>query len=118
VREASQPNFKLDYAADCFYDTEMQRLFLLAGSFEGPFHLCHIQGDTMEYCQSLVGHTDIVRAVTWDAKANVILTGGEDGKLCLWATATNQTMGAPPSLTLPLTSHKGQHREHIRFSPY
>lgn len=86
----------IDFLVGCQWDAAQQLLWLLAGDHSGTVHLLRVDADSLEVAQSLRpspagGHTSGVRAFHWAPGS--LLTGGEDGRLCLW--------GEPPVASLP-----------------
>ncbi|KAI8052375.1 WD40-repeat-containing domain protein [Syncephalis plumigaleata] len=90
VRRGSTDTATIDYVINCHYDTDAQRLFMLSGSNEGALHIHHVNMNQLQHCASFVagGHTEIVRSVHWQPQSNYLVSGGEDGKLCVWQSNT------------------------------
>ncbi|CAG8463853.1 2631_t:CDS:2 [Ambispora gerdemannii] len=83
-------NTVLDYAIDCYYDQPNQRLFVLGGSNSGDISIIHVSVNQLDICQNLRGgHTEVVRGVFWDPRANLMLSGGEDSNLSYWSAPIN-----------------------------
>ncbi|RUP52008.1 LOW QUALITY PROTEIN: hypothetical protein BC936DRAFT_143594, partial [Jimgerdemannia flammicorona] len=58
---------------------------LLHASISGDINFLHVNMNQLQLCQVLRGgHTEVVRSVHWDTKTNMLLSGAEDAKLCLW----------------------------------
>ncbi|KAI8343397.1 WD40-repeat-containing domain protein [Chlamydoabsidia padenii] len=77
----------VDFAIDCNYDSNSQRLYLETGSNSGSISIFHVNIDELQLCQTLQaqgGHTDVVRSLYWNHGTQSILTGGEDGIMCAW----------------------------------
>ncbi|OMH83435.1 WD repeat-containing protein 89 [Zancudomyces culisetae] len=80
-------NTTVDYSIDCLFDSSMTRLFLCVGDFEGRAHFLNVGVSGYEKVLSLEGgHNDIVRCIDCDFINYKVITGGEDGKICLWST--------------------------------
>ncbi|SAL99228.1 hypothetical protein [Absidia glauca] len=77
----------VDFAIDCNYDPNSQRLYLETGSNSGSIGIFHVNIDELQLCQVLQaqgGHTDVVRSLYWNHATQSILSGGEDGIMCAW----------------------------------
>ncbi|KAJ1900182.1 hypothetical protein LPJ66_001640 [Kickxella alabastrina] len=88
VRAVAGSGVPVDYMAGFRYDAATQRLFMAAGTDAGDLHVFHVGAGLLEHAQVLAGgHSAIVRAFDWDAHAGWAATGGEDGRLSVWAAA-------------------------------
>ncbi|KAG9285410.1 hypothetical protein G9A89_010885 [Geosiphon pyriformis] len=68
-RLSSYSDITLDYAIDCQYDQNSQRLFLLGGSNGGKISILHVAVNRLDICQVLQGgHKELVRGVYWDVQ--------------------------------------------------
>ncbi|KAK2192205.1 hypothetical protein NP493_37g11023 [Ridgeia piscesae] len=126
VRDAFQGEKKLDYIVDCFQPMGDNRLHVLAGNHSGHLHLLRASSpDCLEYISSLDGgHSQDVRCLTWDAQAEVAVTGGEDSMLCLWhprqghqntAEVTRRhPLKAPSKIRLHTKRSVGENRRHAK----
>ncbi|CAH1772238.1 unnamed protein product [Owenia fusiformis] len=94
-------NFKeLDYLVDCFEDGS-SNFFLLAGSHNGDMQVLSLGDAKSTKCSTVgslcKGHTDTVRSLSYSSSGCSLVTGGEDGMLCLWTPNNNGRE--------PVTSH-------------
>jgi WD40 repeat protein len=81
----AHPELPIQYIIDCHYDNINQRLYLIAGVENGDIGVFHVGATTIQLCGLMKGgHSDIVRACTWNHEHNFIITGGEDSKMCIW----------------------------------
>ncbi|KAI8106014.1 hypothetical protein M9434_000592 [Picochlorum sp. BPE23] len=110
-----------DYIIKCFYDAAEDSMFAISGNISGSLviYSCHAAGGNIIFgaqpTQVLTGgHNDIVRDVLvlpnghmQHSSSTVVLSGGEDGKLCLW---TNGGAGE--------RSGKNKHHHGKPYSPY
>ncbi|KAJ3034663.1 WD repeat-containing protein 89 [Rhizophlyctis rosea] len=79
------PDVKVDYLIDCAYDAEGLRMYLLSGSQEGGIGILHVNLGKLDVVHTLNGgHDDIVRGLHWNPQTRTIISGGEDGRICLW----------------------------------
>ncbi|KAI8925239.1 WD40-repeat-containing domain protein [Entophlyctis helioformis] len=85
------PDLKLDYLVDCVYESAGQRLYAVAGSQEGSIGLLDVNLGQLSLAYTLNGgHTDIVRAAYWNTQAGMLVSGAEDGALCVWQQQQQQ----------------------------
>ncbi|KAJ2726557.1 hypothetical protein GGI07_000499 [Coemansia sp. Benny D115] len=85
MRESADSGVPLDYMAAFHYDDQTQRLFMAAGRDNGDLHVLHVGAGSLDYVQTLSGgHSAIVRSYNWAPQLGGVVTGGEDGRLCLW----------------------------------
>ncbi|KAJ7087228.1 WD40 repeat-like protein [Mycena belliarum] len=91
----AQHEWLTDYLITCHSSASSSAIKLFAGSNQGdialltnpnlavpaaPWSLCNTWTDA---------HTGIVRSLLWDEENELLLSGGEDGKLNLWACPAN-----------------------------
>ena len=115
------------YCCGCAWDPHGDTLVLLAGTQGGVLAAWPLtagaDGTLAVHPPAAVlagGHTDVVRAATWlGPSGSTLVTGGEDGRLCVWTTAgpgdvapSARAAHAPPERTTSNPS-SGQ-----RYSPY
>lgn len=83
----------VDYLVDCLYDSRSDALTVLGGRFSGEGQLGLVTPTSIAARGSLVsGHEDIIRtSVTLPCGEANLLTGGEDGALCLWNLRLDDT---------------------------
>lgn len=78
----------IDYLVNCFYEAHQDKLFLIGGKYDGEGLVNSIEPDRMVQCGDLIGgHSGIIRSgITLDESKPLekFVTGGEDGKLCMW----------------------------------
>ncbi|KAK9765567.1 hypothetical protein K7432_005988 [Basidiobolus ranarum] len=117
TRQAVEQQFPLNYAIDCRYDTSAQRLYLLGGTIDGDMGIFHVNADSLQLCDILSGgHTDIVRSVYWDVPSGILLSGGEDAKLCYWDANNTNTVSSFTSKQSPSVAKATPSSS--RFNPY
>ncbi|KAJ4452541.1 putative Replication factor C subunit 2 [Paratrimastix pyriformis] len=76
----------VDYFVDAHYDSATQHICTIAGTHAGVLHIAQVAPTGLNTMFVLEGgHTDTVRCIEWDCEPGVIMTGGEDGKICRWA---------------------------------
>lgn len=74
----------VDCVVGCEYEPDLDRLWLVAGGFEGGGCLASVTRDGIALEAVLGGgHREQIRAFDWTGRSMV--TGGEDAKLCLWS---------------------------------
>ncbi|GAA5968715.1 hypothetical protein JCM11641_000706 [Rhodosporidiobolus odoratus] len=96
VRDVALQPWRTDYLIDTHYNAALGGVCLLAGTISGGValinasdyqrwtleqHLPSAGGRTLATNR---GHTDIVRAAHVDGETGTVVTGGEDGQICLW----------------------------------
>jgi len=95
IRERlSTPQRAVEYAISCQYHSPTRSLVLFSGSFSGPLqmHLVDPANEQITFIQNLSGaHTEVVRSVLWFPNRSVLLTAGEDSKLCAWTYQNQNT---------------------------
>ncbi|TPX38771.1 hypothetical protein SeMB42_g00733 [Synchytrium endobioticum] len=85
VRSRSSEHVTIDYLIDVIYDQVGQRLYLFTGSQTGNVGVFNSSLTDLELTYTLNGgHSEIVRGISWDAQANSLVSGGEDGIIALW----------------------------------
>lgn len=73
----------VDYIVGCQYEADADRLWLVAGGFEGGACLATVATDGITPNAVLErGHKEQVRTFDW--LGQTVVTGGEDAKMCLW----------------------------------
>lgn len=105
---------EVDYLVDCAFDAATLQLYLVAGNHAGDCFLLRLLPERVEPVAAVSGaHRACVRCAVWDSSA--LVTGGEDGRLCLW-----QPEGGAPARESPATrAMKGRGgAQRPRFSPY
>eukprot|EP00735_Rhodelphis_limneticus_P014773 TRINITY_DN8853_c0_g1::TRINITY_DN8853_c0_g1_i1::g.19033::m.19033 TRINITY_DN8853_c0_g1::TRINITY_DN8853_c0_g1_i1::g.19033 ORF type:complete len:384 (+),score=39.34,sp/Q54QU5/WDR89_DICDI/27.18/3e-32,WD40/PF00400.27/1.3,WD40/PF00400.27/8.3e+02,WD40/PF00400.27/1.1e+02,WD40/PF00400.27/0.0022,WD40/PF00400.27/0.0012 TRINITY_DN8853_c0_g1_i1:82-1233(+) len=124
--------FPVDYLVSCHYSPVSKRLFMLVGSNSGEAAVVHVSGTALDTVKTLSGgHNAPIRCCSYASSAGsdpsdpgLILTGGEDARLCEWRVATDTTVHATPS-HMPSTLAHSTRREKAeatssgrRFQPY
>jgi len=96
VRERfSHEGRTVDYMIDCHYQPATDELLLFAGSHAGDMVIFQPTPQDLLHKASLDGgHTDVIRAVQYFPTQSVILSAGEDGKVCHWR-ASNENVIPP-----------------------
>jgi hypothetical protein len=85
-RKALENTVPMDYVIDCQYDQPTNSLFLLTGTYSGNMNILSVERTGITPVFELHGgHSSIIRCFDWNVSAKSIVTGGEDGRLCLWA---------------------------------
>ena len=73
----------VDYIVGCRYETEGDRLWLMAGGFDGEACLATVSRESITPEGVLGGgHSEQIRTFDWLGRS--VATGGEDAKICLW----------------------------------
>ncbi|GAA5956227.1 hypothetical protein JCM8115_001658 [Rhodotorula mucilaginosa] len=97
VRDVALQPWRTEYLIGAHYNEALGGVCLLGGSLEGDVALINARDPERWYLEQLLsgkmspkaygckGHRDIVRAACVDAETATIVTGGEDGRLCLWS---------------------------------
>lgn len=81
-----QYSVTVDYVVDCCYQQDTDRLFLIAGDHGGGLRVLHVNLKEVRPVALLAGgHSATVRKALWNQQDNSIISGGEDGILCLWS---------------------------------
>eukprot|EP00978_Attheya_sp_CCMP212_P013213 scaffold33177_cov54-Attheya_sp.AAC.3 len=88
---ATTTSNNIDYLVGCSWDSARQELSLLAGNSNGQAAMFKVDAGTMTFTHTLSGgHRGCVRSFTRTScssngtQSNIILTGGEDARLCEW----------------------------------
>ncbi|KAJ3412500.1 WD repeat-containing protein 89 [Chytridiales sp. JEL 0842] len=85
IRSLSTPEHTIEYLIDTFYEPVEQRLYLFSGTQSGNMGILNVGLDCMELVHTLNGgHIDIIRGAFWKPEAGTMLTGAEDGRVCVW----------------------------------
>jgi len=86
------------------------QFFIVGGTFLGRILIFEIlNGDLVQYAHLEGGHTSQIRSFYWDTSNNVIVSGADDGKLCVWGISRSQ---------LNMNSNLKSTRESERFVPF
>ncbi|KAJ2080382.1 hypothetical protein H4R24_003123 [Coemansia sp. RSA 988] len=121
VRELGQSDMAIDYIVKCEYDTETQRLYMIAGSNEGSLHIMHVGVESMEHIQTLNGgHSNIVRGFDWKLSEGCAISGCESGRIAWWSAEhqSQQPVSAFPTATAVSSSKRITSVNGRRFAPY
>jgi len=96
IRAVSATPSPLDYLIDCTYDIATDRLLLFAGTFSGDVSVLQLSSHGVVPMLALrSGHNEVVRSCRWHSPSGTAVTGGEDGRLCLWGNAAAAPAVAP-----------------------
>lgn len=89
---------RVDYLIDCHYEPISKNLFLLAGAFDGRLMLSHVRKSNVQpiwFQKKKKGHSDVVRDILWFDES--FLSGGQDGKICIWSTSPSTSASLSPT---------------------
>ncbi|EQC40183.1 hypothetical protein SDRG_02831 [Saprolegnia diclina VS20] len=76
-----------EYLIDCKYDATSDQLHLVTGDHAGTVNIATLGESSLTPQAKLVGgHKTAVRCIDWDD--NMLLTGGEDSRLCKWSASS------------------------------
>ncbi|KNC75585.1 hypothetical protein SARC_11895 [Sphaeroforma arctica JP610] len=76
---------QIDYIVDVVYHASSQRLFLVAGTFDGNIVMLHINRDSLDLVATMPkAHNEMVRCSFWNTGVDHVFTGDEDAVLCKW----------------------------------
>ncbi|GAA5903785.1 hypothetical protein JCM8208_006578 [Rhodotorula glutinis] len=96
VRDVALQPWRTDYLIGAEYNVSLGGVCLLAGTIEGDVAVINtadpqhwyleqvLSGKTSQRAPGTKGHRDIVRTAQLDAETATVVTGGEDGRICLW----------------------------------
>jgi hypothetical protein len=116
----------VDYLVDAHWDAKSQDLLLAAGNFAGGAGIFRIGSDWEPHpCHLLTGgHRAIVRACGFLSNS-MIITSGEDARLCEWNRLGRQSFVAKPSYLTAPGALKGRgggpiprEKKRQKFAPY
>ncbi|GJN89048.1 hypothetical protein Rhopal_002022-T1 [Rhodotorula paludigena] len=97
VRDVALQPWRTDYVIGAHYNEALGGVCLLAGTIGGEVAVINaadkekwyleqtLAGRTSQRAPGCRGHRDIVRAAHLDAQTSTVVTGGEDGQICLWS---------------------------------
>ena len=134
----------VDYLVSCWHEEESGEVYILGGNNSGEGLICEVTPSSVRPIGSLAGgHSDILRcAVTVpraDGKQKALLSGGEDGRLCMWkdrgcsfgsGDRSEDGMSAPPIARADRTGPSGSQSrggaaatqrnksKNIRYTPF
>eukprot|EP00794_Sanderia_malayensis_P018938 gene18938-20843_t len=117
IRDKKGDSFiNVDYITDMFYDATTGRLFMVAGTFSGKIEMFHVTLNHVDHFQSLhTCHSSTVRCILFDAKSKMLLIGGEDGMISLWAASSK---GKEKEDTPTKKSGKASKQKKSKMQPY
>jgi len=116
----ARPSITIDYLVTCLYHPIAERLFLVAGTSNGDLALCHVNKNDVQLCSlngsksaesdrekkkngsSIDGHTDIIRDCV--LLHSHLLTGSQDGRICVWGSLPSSSSTSPISDLLSSTT--------------
>ncbi|GAA6050220.1 hypothetical protein JCM3770_002743 [Rhodotorula araucariae] len=96
VRDVALQPWRTEYLVGAHYNQALGGVCLLAGTIEGDVAVINTADPQRWYLEQLLsgktsqrnpgckGHRDIVRTAQLDAETATVVTGGEDGRICLW----------------------------------
>ncbi|BGO91300.1 hypothetical protein NBRC10512_007037 [Rhodotorula toruloides] len=96
VRDVALQPWRTDYMIGAHYNEALGGVCLLAGTIAGDVAVINARDKESWYLEQVLsgktsrrnygckGHRDIVRAAHLDAATSTVVTGGEDGQICLW----------------------------------
>jgi WD40 repeat protein len=82
----------VDYFVDCCSSISDSPL-LVAGRYTGEGGLYSVEPEGVECLATFQGHTDVIRTCVLNSKLGRLVTGGEDGCICLWDVAAIHSGG-------------------------
>jgi len=83
----------INYLVNCHYSKDSDRLFLCSGSNSGGFLITHLSKKNLQPVMGLydtMGHSDVIRDFLWIDDLKVIITAGEDSKICAWGAESKE----------------------------
>jgi WD40 repeat protein len=96
----------IDYLVDAHWDAQSQELLMMTGSVTGDAALFRMteRSPNFEPCHVLTnGHRGVVRA--WSPlSSSMLITAGEDARLCEWNRLGPQAEQAPAAVSAPAAS--------------
>ena len=96
----------IDYLVDAHWDVQSQELLMMTGSATGDAALFQLteRSPNFEPCHVLTnGHRGVVRA--WSPlSSSMLITAGEDARLCEWNRLGPQAEQAPATVSTPAAS--------------
>eukprot|EP01094_Clydonella_sp_ATCC50884_P005147 TRINITY_DN14110_c0_g1_i1.p1 TRINITY_DN14110_c0_g1~~TRINITY_DN14110_c0_g1_i1.p1 ORF type:complete len:359 (-),score=100.59 TRINITY_DN14110_c0_g1_i1:43-1119(-) len=112
-----------EYIVDCMWDADMERLMVLTGSYAGDICFSHLGQDEALTPLGLLsspggGHTATVRCASWDMSNLCLITGGEDSKICVWATEESPVRETLRQHEESEALRQKRRRDKKGFSPY
>ncbi|OQS04043.1 hypothetical protein THRCLA_03687 [Thraustotheca clavata] len=85
IRDACNAlNMPTEYLIDCKYDPTTNALHLITGDHAGTVNILQLGESLTPEAKLTGGHKAAIRCIDWDG--NMLLTGGEDSRLCKWTT--------------------------------
>jgi WD repeat-containing protein 89 len=114
----------LDYLVDCMYNSTTDALTLIGGKWDGSGYLANMQPNNVQIVGTLSeGHTAGIRCALSTAGGDIaqgFVTGGEDSKLCMWNSHTQQHAPAPvfQKSNNNKKSNKLSKKDNRRYTPY
>jgi len=99
--EISTETFPIQYFICCCYDKQHDQLYLVGGNHEGGLGLLNVlnNNEIRPVTALMGGHMATVRSLEWDLERQVIVTTGEDARMCVWNTQPPPPSG--PTITQP-----------------
>ena len=98
-RIGNYPNIRadiaLDYLVDSCYSEANDSLLLIGGKHDGSAILLSVEPDVCTpLCNLKDGHRSTVRCAKFrpGPSPSLLLTGGEDGRVCVWSTHSNSSV--------------------------
>ncbi|GAA5968175.1 hypothetical protein JCM21900_003071 [Sporobolomyces salmonicolor] len=97
IRDVALQPWRSDYLIGAHYNPSLGGVCLLAGTQSGDVAIMNASDPQRWVLEQVLngaggrtlskghGHTDIVRCAHLDTETSTVVTGGEDGQICLWA---------------------------------
>ncbi|KAM0750479.1 WD40 repeat-like protein [Meredithblackwellia eburnea MCA 4105] len=95
IRDVSLQPWRSDYLIGAHFNPVLGGLCLLTGTQKGDVAIMNLKDPKNWILEQVLpgvggrtlggqGHSDIIRCAHLDAQTSTVVTGGEDGKICLW----------------------------------
>ena len=100
VFSSIRENASIDYLLSSFYDQNTDELYLYAGKYSGEGAVLLVEPSSVATASLLEGgHSDMIRSSALLPNSHRLITGGEDGTICVWdlsKSSGGKSIEAPP----------------------
>ena len=122
--DANVDALDLEHIVGCQWHSKSSRLLLAAGHRSGATYVLDVREDGLKLAYTVpaasaavAGHTDRVRCFQYGRSS--VVTGGEDGRLCLWSMSEGGGEGEGGAAAVDTKKAKrAKDKERARAKPY
>ncbi|GAB5359061.1 hypothetical protein AAMO2058_000512300 [Amorphochlora amoebiformis] len=111
---------EINYLIKCRYDIKSDRLYVCSGTNNGGLLISHLAKENIKNNLALyneIGHNDIIRDLLFIDELQIVVSGGEDSKICVWAQGASKLPKSQSHAKAPASSRQSRQFNN-RSNPY